>query len=49
MIFHFIDAQQPTDHLKSLGAKEIERKIFLKELNEALNFEAILGKWTQNI
>jgi leucyl/phenylalanyl-tRNA--protein transferase len=47
--FHFIDAQQPTDHLKSLGAKEIERKIFLKELNEALNFEAILGKWTQNI
>ncbi len=45
--FHFIDAQQPTDHLKSLGAREIERKVFLKELNEALNFETILGKWAK--
>ncbi len=47
--FQFIDAQQPTEHLKSLGAKEIERKFFLKELNRALNFEAIMGKWGQGI
>lgn len=44
--FHFIDAQQPTNHLKSLGAKEIERKIFLTELKEALQFETIHGKWS---
>jgi leucyl/phenylalanyl-tRNA---protein transferase len=47
--FHFIDAQQPTNHLKSLGAKEIERNAFLAELNEALQFETIQGKWTQTI
>jgi len=30
--FHFIDAQTPTDHLKSMGAVEISRSHYLKEL-----------------
>ncbi|MBN2871182.1 MAG: leucyl/phenylalanyl-tRNA--protein transferase [Campylobacterales bacterium] len=33
--FEFIDCQVPTDHLKSLGAKEVSREIFLKRLAEA--------------
>ncbi len=32
--FDFIDCQVPTDHLKSLGAKEISRETFLKRLAE---------------
>ena len=43
--FHFIDAQQPTEHLKSLGAQEIERNKFLQELDIALQLETIQGKW----
>ncbi len=43
--FHFVDCQQPTDHLKSLGAEEISREMFLKELDEALEFSALRGKW----
>lgn len=30
----FIDCQVPTDHLKSLGAKEISRELFLEILNQ---------------
>ena len=43
--FHFIDAQQSTAHLKSLGAGEISRDEFLKMLKEALKYETIKGKW----
>jgi leucyl/phenylalanyl-tRNA--protein transferase len=42
----FIDAQQPTKHLKSIGAKEIERSEFLKNLQNALNYNTIMGKWS---
>jgi leucyl/phenylalanyl-tRNA--protein transferase len=34
--FSFIDCQVTTEHLKSLGAKEVERKKFLQMLKEAL-------------
>lgn len=34
--FEFIDCQVPTPHLKSLGAKEVSRKIFLQRLCESL-------------
>ncbi len=47
MNFLFIDAQQPTDHLKKLGAKEISRKEFLKLLNEAIKYDTINIKWTK--
>ncbi len=43
--FHFIDAQIPTNHLISLGAKKIERSQFLKELKNALQFDTKHGKW----
>lgn len=43
---HLIDAQQPTKHLKSLGAEEMERKDFLVRLNEFLKPATQTGKWT---
>lgn len=43
--FHFIDAQLPTNHLRSLGAKEVERSVFLEELEIALQYESCRGPW----
>ncbi len=43
--FHFIDVQQETKHLKSLGAEIIPRKKFLGLLQEALKFPSVKGKW----
>jgi leucyl/phenylalanyl-tRNA--protein transferase len=47
--FHFIDAQQPTAHLKSLGAEEISRKEFLGRLKKALEYPARIGKWESDL
>ncbi|MBN2485195.1 MAG: leucyl/phenylalanyl-tRNA--protein transferase [Bacteroidales bacterium] len=44
--FEFIDAQQPTKHLKSLGAIEMERPEFLKMLKNSLKHKSQTGKWT---
>jgi leucyl/phenylalanyl-tRNA--protein transferase len=35
--FDFIDCQVPTPHLKSLGAKEVSREIFLSRLSQTYN------------
>jgi leucyl/phenylalanyl-tRNA---protein transferase len=43
--FHFIDAQQSTSHLKSLGAEEVRRGKFLKMLDKALQFPTLKGRW----
>jgi leucyl/phenylalanyl-tRNA--protein transferase len=43
--FHFIDAQQQTEHLQSLGAKAIPRAEFLLLLREALKYPTLTGKW----
>ena len=43
--FHFIDAQQATEHMSSLGAKEISRRIFVKKLRSALRHSTKRGKW----
>jgi len=43
--FHFIDAQMTTEHLISLGAKELSRRIFLKRLHGALRHPTKRGKW----
>jgi leucyl/phenylalanyl-tRNA---protein transferase len=43
--FHFIDAQQATSHLKSLGAEEIQRLEFLDLLDKAIKFPTMKGKW----
>ena len=45
--FQFIDCQQPTEHLKSLGAREIPRSEFLLLLKQALKSKTIEGKWTK--
>jgi len=47
--FHFIDAQQSTAHLKSLGAEEIPRKEFLIRLKKALEFPTRTGKWERKL
>ena len=42
--YEFVDCQVPTDHLKSLGAKEVSREYFLNKLNK-FNMETINYKW----
>ncbi len=42
--YEFIDCQVPTQHLKTLGAKEIDRDTFLKKL-EKVRFENIEHIW----
>ncbi len=41
----FIDAQQSTPHMKSLGAEEISRVEFLSLLNTALESPTMKGLW----
>lgn len=43
--FHFIDAQQRTEHLRSLGAKPIPRSTFLTLLEGALKHPTLSGNW----
>ncbi len=47
--FAFIDAQQHTNHLSSLGAELIPRSSFLKLLKSSLQNETLQGKWTSRI
>jgi len=43
--FYFIDAQQRTEHLRSLGARPVPRETFLTMLAGALKFPTLSGKW----
>ena len=43
--FLLIDAQQSTSHMISMGAEEIPRGKFLKQLEQALTFPTLSGKW----
>jgi len=43
--YDFIDCQVPTPHLKSLGAKEVSRKIFLQRLSKASTVSTIDMLW----
>jgi len=45
--YDFIDCQIPTNHLKSLGAKEVTREYFLNRL-EKVNMECINNEWSIN-
>lgn len=45
--YDFIDCQVPTEHLKSLGAKEVSREYFLNRLHE-VNMDNIEHKWSIN-
>jgi leucyl/phenylalanyl-tRNA--protein transferase len=42
--YDFIDCQVPTDHLKSLGAKEVSRDYYLERLNK-VNMDNVKNKW----
>ncbi|MCS6927950.1 MAG: leucyl/phenylalanyl-tRNA--protein transferase [Saprospiraceae bacterium] len=43
--FSFIDCQQDTAHLRSLGARPIPRSVFLYLLNEAMKAPTLVGRW----
>jgi leucyl/phenylalanyl-tRNA--protein transferase len=43
--YDFIDCQVPTEHLKSLGAKEVSREYYLKRLNK-VNLSTIDNIWS---
>lgn len=45
--YDFIDCQVPTNHLKSLGAKEVSREYFLKRLLK-VNMDNIDNNWKIN-
>ena len=45
--YDFIDCQVPTDHLKSLGAKEVDRDYFLNRL-EKVNMDKLEHFWIIN-
>ena len=40
----FVDCQVPTEHLKSLGAKEIKRDEFLKRLKKS-SIDLVENRW----
>ena len=42
--YEFVDCQIPTQHLKSLGAKEVSREYFLKRLYKA-NMSENINEW----
>ncbi len=43
--FDLIDCQVTTDHLVSLGAREISKQQFLSELHSSLQYPTLQGKW----
>lgn len=45
--FDFIDAQQPTKHLASLGAQEVPRSTFLRELSNTRHNPTLQGRWSR--
>jgi leucyl/phenylalanyl-tRNA---protein transferase len=45
--FHFVDCQLHTNHLASLGAREIDRSVYLQELKAALAFPDLRQLWTK--
>ncbi|RPJ78835.1 MAG: leucyl/phenylalanyl-tRNA--protein transferase [Alphaproteobacteria bacterium] len=47
--FHFIDVQQSTNHLRSLGATDIERSKFLEMLRTALDYPTRREKWEHSL
>lgn len=46
--FDFIDCQQHTAHLESLGAEDVPRAQFLKELDKALLQRTQKGSWNRS-
>lgn len=46
--FDFIDVQQETSHLRSLGAEPIPRRKFITLLSQSLKKDTLIGKWETN-
>jgi len=44
--FNFIDVQQETSHLRSLGAEPVARQKFLTLLNQSLKKKTLRGNWS---
>ncbi len=47
--FSFIDCQMHTDHLASLGAKEMSRHDYLTLIKENRPFETVQGNWSEYV
>ena len=45
--YGFIDAQVPTDHMKNMGAVEVERSVFLKKLEASLKNPTRAELWSK--
>ncbi|MDE0290958.1 MAG: leucyl/phenylalanyl-tRNA--protein transferase [Candidatus Dadabacteria bacterium] len=43
--FDLIDSQVPTDHMRTLGGREISRKEFLLALESSLEKKTLRGRW----
>ncbi len=46
MSFDLIDCQITTRHMVSFGAREVERAIFLQQVEDSLQFSTKKGKWS---
>jgi len=47
--FKLIDCQQKTRHLASLGARSVDRGLFLEYLERNAMEETLVGKWTEPV
>ncbi len=43
--FDLIDCQVKTDHLKRMGAVEVSRSLFLKQLHQSITRQTLKGSW----
>lgn len=43
--YHFMDCQQTTKHMLRFGARELSRRKFLEDLDEAISQKGISGIW----
>lgn len=45
--YHFLDCQVSSDHLKTLGAREITRREYLEKLRSGLGYPTERGNWRE--
>lgn len=45
--FDFIDCQQVTKHLQTMGARAVSRTYFLKSLEKSIQNKTIIGSWME--
>jgi leucyl/phenylalanyl-tRNA--protein transferase len=47
--YELIDCQVATEHLKSLGAREISRDLFMQQMSKKVQEETVYEHWNKNI